>query len=63
MPGLLAAHASVVNMGSITWDVLSGDVLPYAASQSALVGLIETLAHEFGLRVSSIVPGAVETER
>ena len=66
LPGLLAAQASVVNMGSITWAIPSTGVLPYAASKSAIVGLTKTLAHEFGpkgLRVNSIMPGAVETER
>lgn len=67
MPGLIAAGASsVVNMGSITWDLPDAGMVPYVASKSAMVGLTKRLAHEFGaqgVRVNSIMPGAIATER
>ncbi|KAH7329581.1 short-chain dehydrogenase/reductase SDR [Stachybotrys elegans] len=68
MPGLLAAGgaASVINMGSIAWSIPSTGLVPYVASKSAIVGLTKTLAKEFGprgVRVNSIMPGAIATER
>ena len=67
MPGLLAAgSSSVINMGTITWAIPGIGLVPYVASKSAIVGLTKTLAHEFGpqgVRVNSIMPGAIATER
>lgn len=67
MPGLTAAgSSSVINMGSITWAVPGTGLVPYVASKSAIVGLTKTLAREFGdqgVRVNSIMPGAIATER
>ncbi|KAH6678813.1 hypothetical protein F5X68DRAFT_212715 [Plectosphaerella plurivora] len=68
LPGLLAAPgvASVVNLGSITWVVPATGIVPYTTSKAAIVGLTRTLAHEFGpqgVRVNSILPGAIATER
>ncbi|KAI5464425.1 hypothetical protein BGZ63DRAFT_377634 [Mariannaea sp. PMI_226] len=67
MPGLLASgSASVINMGSISWAIPATGVLPYITSKAAVVGLTRTLAHEFGpqgIRVNSIMPGSIGTER
>lgn len=67
MPGLIASQAgSVINMGSITWAIPATGLVPYATSKSAVIGLMKTLAHEFGpqgVRVNSIMPGAIATER
>ena len=67
MPGLIVAgSASVVNMGSISWAIPSTGLVPYVACKSAIVGLTKTLAKEFGpqgVRVNSIMPGAIATER
>lgn len=68
MPGLIAAGgtASVINMGSITWAIPATGLLPYTTSKAAVVGLTRTLAHEFGpkgVRVNSIMPGSIATER
>lgn len=67
MPGLIAAEASsVINMGSISWAIPGIGLVPYIASKSAIVGLTKTLAHEFGpqgVRVNSIMPGAIATEK
>lgn len=68
MPALIACggSGSVINMGSISWAIPSVGLAPYAASKSAIVGLTKTFAHEFGpqgVRVNSIMPGAIATER
>ncbi|KAH8748155.1 hypothetical protein F5883DRAFT_241079 [Diaporthe sp. PMI_573] len=67
VPGLVAAGASsVINLGSIAWAIPVTGLVPYNASKSAIVGLTKTLAHEFGpqgVRVNSIMPGAIATER
>lgn len=67
LPGLIAAgSSSVINMGSITWAIPGTGLVPYIASKSATVGLTKTLAHEFGkdgVRVNSIMPGAIATAR
>ena len=67
MPSLIASgYGSVINMGSISWAIPSSNVVPYATSKAAIVGLTKTLAHEFGpqgVRVNSIMPGAIATER
>lgn len=67
LPSLIAAGtSSVINMGSITWAIPGTGLAPYIASKSAIVGLTRTLAKEFGdrgVRVNSIMPGAIATER
>lgn len=67
MPGLIeSGSGSVINMGSISWAIPSTELAPYVASKSAIVGLTKTLAHEFGprgVRVNSIMPGAIATDR
>jgi NAD(P)-dependent dehydrogenase (short-subunit alcohol dehydrogenase family) len=68
LPGLLAASgtSTVVNLGSIAWVVPATGIVPYTTSKAAIVGLTRTLAHEFGpqgVRVNSILPGAIATER
>jgi NAD(P)-dependent dehydrogenase (short-subunit alcohol dehydrogenase family) len=67
MPALIASGSgSVINMGSITWAIPGVGLAPYVASKSAIVGLTRTLAHEFGpqgVRVNSIMPGAIATDR
>ncbi|TQV98190.1 hypothetical protein V2A60_006139 [Cordyceps javanica] len=68
LPGLRAAAptASVVNMGSISWAVPATGLVPYTTMKAAVVGLTRTLAHELGphgVRVNSIMPGSIATER
>lgn len=69
MPGLREAgdRAAVVNLSSITWAIPAVGQVPYVASKAGIVGLTRTLAHEFGpvsgIRVNSIMPGAIQTER
>ncbi len=70
LPGLLraaaAGTAAVVNMGSISWALPATGSLPYTTMKAAVVGLTRTLAHELGpqgIRVNSIMPGSIATER
>lgn len=70
LPGLKIAGAdgtaAVVNMGSISWAIPATGVVPYTTMKAAVVGLTRTLAHEFGpqgIRVNSIMPGSISTER
>ncbi|KAJ6785572.1 hypothetical protein PWT90_10667 [Aphanocladium album] len=68
LPGLLraAGTASVVNMGSISWAIPATGLVPYTTMKAAVVGLTRTLAHELGpqgIRVNSIMPGSIATER
>lgn len=66
MPGMLASGASIINMGSISWAIPATGSVPYVASKAAVVGLTRTLAHELGskgIRVNSIMPGSIATER
>lgn len=68
LPGLIAAGpcASIVNLSSITWAIPSVGLVPYVAAKSGVMGMTRTLAHEFGpkgVRVNSIMPGAIATER
>lgn len=67
LPGMLARESgSVVVVGSMTGKRPLVNRSPYAASKTALVGLVRTLAHEVGprgVRVNLVSPGGVEGER
>lgn len=67
VPAMIAAGGgSIINMGSITWKIPSVGVPVYATTKAAILGLTRTHAREFGaenLRVNSIMPGAIATER
>jgi NAD(P)-dependent dehydrogenase (short-subunit alcohol dehydrogenase family) len=59
-------RGSIVNMSSISWVIPSIGLPVYIAAKAAIVGLTRTLAHELGvynIRVNSVMPGAIETER
>jgi D-xylose 1-dehydrogenase len=56
----------IVNFGSTNAKAPSGDTPVYATAKAAVHGLTRTLAREFGpfnIRVNTIVPGWVMTER
>jgi NAD(P)-dependent dehydrogenase (short-subunit alcohol dehydrogenase family) len=61
-----ARAGSIINLGSISW-MLKNDGYPvYVMSKSAVQGLTRGLARElgpFGIRVNSLVPGWVMTEK
>lgn len=61
-----AGRGSIVNMSSIGWIIPSTSLAVYVTAKAAIVGLTRTLAHELGpsgIRVNSVLPGAILTER
>jgi NAD(P)-dependent dehydrogenase (short-subunit alcohol dehydrogenase family) len=66
-PGMSAkGRGSIVNLGSISWMIGAPSVPVYAAAKAAVEGLTRSLARELGpagIRVNSIAPGWVLTER
>ena len=61
-----AGGGSIINFNSITWTVADGDCVCYVTAKSAITGLTRALAAELGperIRVNSITPGWVMTER
>ena len=66
-PGMIGAGGgSIINMGSISWMRGRPGMAGYTTSKAGIHGLTRTLARELGdknIRVNSIVPGAVVTER
>ncbi|HTV57556.1 MAG TPA: SDR family oxidoreductase [Verrucomicrobiae bacterium] len=66
-PGMKAAQCgSIVNMSSISWMIPAVRMAVYVAAKAAVVGMTRTMARELGtenIRVNSVSPGAVITER
>ncbi|NDP42915.1 MAG: SDR family oxidoreductase, partial [Aromatoleum sp.] len=61
-----AGGGSIINFNSITWTVADGDCVCYVTAKSAITGLTRALAAELGpesIRVNSITPGWIMTER
>jgi NAD(P)-dependent dehydrogenase (short-subunit alcohol dehydrogenase family) len=61
-----AQRGSIINMSSIGWVIPSTSQSVYVTAKAAIVGMTRTLAHEVGgsnIRVNSILPGAILTER
>jgi NAD(P)-dependent dehydrogenase (short-subunit alcohol dehydrogenase family) len=61
-----ARRGSIINMSSIGWVIPSTNQIVYVTAKAAIVGMSRTLAHELGadnIRVNSIMPGAILTER
>ncbi len=61
-----AGGGSIINFNSISWTVADGDCICYVTAKSAITGLTRGLASELGpdgIRVNSITPGWVMTER
>lgn len=59
-------RGSIINMGSISWRIPAADTPVYIAAKAAIMGLTKTHSKEFGadgVRVNSIMPGAIATER
>ncbi len=57
---------SIINMGSVSWMHAIPGMVAYTTAKAAINGLTRTLARELGvynIRVNSIVPGAVLTQR
>ena len=61
-----AGRGSIINMSSIGWVIPSTGLPVYVAAKAAIVGMTRALAHELGadnIRVNSVMPGAIQTER
>ena len=57
---------SIINMGSTSWMIGNGGMACYTAAKSAVLGLSRSLAQnlgEFNIRVNSIAPGWIMTDR
>ncbi len=57
---------SIINFSSITWMEADGDCVCYVTAKAAVHGMTRALARELGkgnIRVNSIAPGWVMTER
>lgn len=67
VPGMRrAGTGSVVNMGSIVWAIPSTGHVGYVTAKAAVLGLTRTMSKELGsdgIRVNSVMPGAILTER
>jgi D-xylose 1-dehydrogenase len=66
-PGMKAAGGgSIINMSSIAWMIPSTGIPVYVTAKAGVMGLTRTLARELGsagIRVNSVLPGAINTER
>lgn len=66
-PGMKAAGGGVIiNLGSNSWMQARGGMPAYTSAKSAVVGLTRALARDLGpdgIRVLSVVPGWIMTER
>jgi len=66
-PGMQrAGKGSIVNFGSISWMVLTPDIPLYETAKAAMHGLTRSMARDLGrsgIRVNTLVPGAVVTQR
>jgi NAD(P)-dependent dehydrogenase (short-subunit alcohol dehydrogenase family) len=61
-----AGGGSIINMSSIAWIIPSTGLPAYVTAKAGIVGLTRTLARELGganIRVNSVSPGAIMTER
>ena len=61
-----ADNGSIINMGSTSWMIGQGGMAGYTAAKSAVLGLTRSLARdlgEFNIRVNSIAPGWIMTQR
>ncbi|OJJ03042.1 hypothetical protein ASPVEDRAFT_42574 [Aspergillus versicolor CBS 583.65] len=67
LPGMKSlGGGSIINMGSITWRIPAAGTPVYGACKAAIMGLTRTQSQEFGadnIRVNSVMPGAIATER
>jgi D-xylose 1-dehydrogenase len=61
-----AGGGSIVNFGSISWHTNHGAMQAYTTSKAAIEGLTKGMARDlgpFGIRVNTIIPGWVMTQR
>jgi NAD(P)-dependent dehydrogenase (short-subunit alcohol dehydrogenase family) len=61
-----AGGGSIVNFGSVSWKLKQGGMPVYTTSKAAVQGLTRSLARDLGpfnIRVNTLVPGWVMTEK
>ena len=61
-----AGGGSIVNFGSISWKLKQGGMPVYTTSKASVQGLTRSLARDWGpfnIRVNTLVPGWVMTEK
>lgn len=61
-----AGGGSIINFGSVSWMLKQGGMPVYTTSKSAVQGLTRSLARDLGpfnIRVNTLVPGWVMTEK
>ena len=61
-----AGGGSIVNFGSVSWKLKQGGMPVYTTSKAAVEGLTRSLARDLGpfnIRVNTLVPGWVMTEK
>ena len=61
-----AGGGAIINLGSVSWMRGRPQLAGYTTAKAAINGLTRTLARELGphnIRVNSLVPGAIVTER
>lgn len=61
-----ARAGSIINLGSMSWMIKQGGMPVYTTSKAAIQGLTRCLARDlgpYGIRVNTIVPGWVMTEK
>lgn len=67
IPGMRkAGGGSIINLGSLSWKVGMGGMPAYVTAKAAIGGLTRALARDVGksgIRVNTVVPGWVMTER
>jgi D-xylose 1-dehydrogenase len=62
----VAGGGAIVNFGSVTWKLKQSSLPVYATSKAAVQGLTRSLARDLGpfnIRVNTLVPGWVMTEK
>lgn len=66
-PGMMrAGRGSIINLGSISWMIMTPQLPLYETAKAATHGLTRSMARELGksgIRVNSLVPGAIITPR
>jgi len=66
-PGMVSqGGGAIINMGSVSWMRGTPGMVAYTTAKAAISGLTRVLARELGvhnIRVNSVVPGAILTER
>ncbi|KAL4910856.1 hypothetical protein BDW74DRAFT_184511 [Aspergillus multicolor] len=67
LPGMKeAGSGAIVNLGSISWRIPAAGQPVYAACKAAIMGLTRLQSKEVGaanIRINSVMPGAIATER